>query len=166
MRGRITPLHLLSTLLLRDPRMLLAFFITRTHWWLMFNLLPIKTTRAFSENLLSRWLAPACTGASGYSCQVQEFVFASVNLCEFHHETLLTHFTFISVKCQASWPVSWTKQNRTFASITWWVPVLDGVRPLCVVVPSWAQTSVCCWMSDHYVAPPRATVLMVIAFLN
>lgn len=53
-RGRITPLHLLSVLLLSDHRVLLAFFITSAPRLLVFNLLPIENTRAFSE--LSNWL--------------------------------------------------------------------------------------------------------------
>lgn len=64
-RGRITPLYLLSTLLLSDCRMLLAFFITSVPRLLMFSFLPIKNTRTFSE--LSNWLALACACALGYS---------------------------------------------------------------------------------------------------
>lgn len=64
-RGRITPTHLRSTLLLSDHRALLSFFITRVPRLLMFSLLPIKKTRAFPE--LSNWLAPAGPCASGYS---------------------------------------------------------------------------------------------------
>ena len=47
--------------------MLLAAFATREHCWLMLNLLSARISRSFFAQLLSSWLAPACSGAGGCS---------------------------------------------------------------------------------------------------
>lgn len=50
---------------LRQPRMLLAFFATRTHCWLTSSLVPTTTPKSFPPRLLSSQSAPStpwCTG--------------------------------------------------------------------------------------------------------
>lgn len=54
-RGRVTSLKLLTSLLLMQPRMLLAFFALRVHRWLTVSL---STPKSFSAELLSRRSAP------------------------------------------------------------------------------------------------------------
>lgn len=57
-RGRITSLHLLKTLLLTQPKMILVLSATRTHCWLIFNLISTRTPSSFSADLYSSHLAP------------------------------------------------------------------------------------------------------------
>lgn len=52
-KARITFLKPLASLILRQPRIPLAFFVTRTHSWLMFSLMGRRTPRSFSAKLLS-----------------------------------------------------------------------------------------------------------------
>ena len=54
-RGRLTSLDLLATLLLMQPRQLLAAFAARAHCWLMASLL---STRSFSAKLRSIQSSP------------------------------------------------------------------------------------------------------------
>lgn len=67
--GRITSHYLLATLCLVQPRMLLTFFATVVHCWIMDNLGSTKMPRYFIENLLSRQSVqlPLCTGTENYS---------------------------------------------------------------------------------------------------
>ncbi|KAK4831895.1 hypothetical protein QYF61_020042 [Mycteria americana] len=51
-RGRITSLDLLAVPCLVKPQRLLAFFATNAHCWLMVNLVPTSTSRAFFAKLL------------------------------------------------------------------------------------------------------------------
>jgi len=58
-RGRIPSYGLLATLLLMQPRILLAFFAARAHCWLMSSLVSSRTTRFFSLKLLSSQFDPS-----------------------------------------------------------------------------------------------------------
>ena len=55
---RSTSLSLLAILFLMHPRIPLAFLITRAHYWLMVNLLPMRNTEYFSAQLLSSRSSP------------------------------------------------------------------------------------------------------------
>lgn len=55
----INCLDLLAVLLMQC-RTLLAFFAVRVHCWFRINLLPSRTPTAFSAEMVSTWLAPAC----------------------------------------------------------------------------------------------------------
>lgn len=66
-KGEGSPfLDLLGTLLM-PPRILLAFFASRTCCWLLFNLLYTRIPRSVSAKLLSSQVAPAHSGARGCS---------------------------------------------------------------------------------------------------
>jgi len=77
-RGRIRSCSLLATLILMQPRVVLAFFEARARCWLVFNFVSRKS---FSAKLLSSWLPSAHTGAWGYS-QAQGFALTLVELHE------------------------------------------------------------------------------------
>lgn len=82
-----------------EHRVLLALSITGAPPLLVFSLLPIKNTRAFSEP--SNWLAPAHVCAVSW---VQNFVLVSVHLCESHHDILLIHTSHsCQIKAKRLW---------------------------------------------------------------
>lgn len=57
-RGRITSLSRLPTLPWMQPQVLLDYFVTRAHWWLVLNLVSTRTPRSFSAKLLTSWSTP------------------------------------------------------------------------------------------------------------
>lgn len=61
----ITPLDLLVTFLLRQPRMLWAFFAARAYSWLLSGLLPTLTTRSFCAELLPSQSYPSLYWCGG-----------------------------------------------------------------------------------------------------
>lgn len=58
-RGRITCPDLLPTLLLMQPRIQLAAWGARTHYWVMSNFLSMGTSKSFSSKLLDMCSSPS-----------------------------------------------------------------------------------------------------------
>lgn len=65
-RGRATSLSLLPKLLLMQLRLLSVSFAARTQYWVIFNLVSIRTPRPFSAKLLFSQSAPNTADAWGY----------------------------------------------------------------------------------------------------
>lgn len=72
-KGRITFFNLLASLILRQPRIPLAFLVTKTHPWFMFSLMGRRTPSSFSAKLLS-----GCSSVF----QVQDFVLLVAEFCD------------------------------------------------------------------------------------
>lgn len=85
---RITLLDLLVTLLL--GRMLLAAFATRTCCWLVFTLLPTRTSGSLSVELFPRELAPRLYRGQGYSADAYLFLLNFMRFLSSHFSTLST----------------------------------------------------------------------------
>lgn len=88
-RGRITPLDLLATPLLMQPRMLLLFLAARAHRWLMLTLLSARTPRSFAAKLPSPLGArlSRCTGL--FLLRYRAAPFLLVRLLPAHFSSLL-----------------------------------------------------------------------------
>jgi len=101
--GRITSLYLLATLALMQPRTPLAFYITSARCWLMFNLVSIKTPRAFSAKLLPKLDSTQCALVPGaVPPQVQDFAFPFVEFHEVPVSPLLQPVKVSGVAAQPS----------------------------------------------------------------
>lgn len=95
----LAPLDQLATHL-KQARILLAFFATRTHCWLVFSLVSARAPGSFSAKLLSNWMGPSifwCLGLSPSQCpQVQDIALPLVEL----HEAPAN---FSSCWCPSGW---------------------------------------------------------------
>lgn len=71
-----------------QPRIPFALITAQTHCWLVFNLVSIRTPRAFSAELLSSWMPSACPGTWDCSSLGADFLLNFMKLLIAHFSSL------------------------------------------------------------------------------